>query len=174
MRYLVEELGVSTAELYGKLGDTVLLYSARNGKLESAQHLLEHCGATMAETSHFGMTVWDLLTAHMRHIRGLVPEMERHDPEATTALLRVMVLRGVPPPALVAFLLPADKLLVEKGARLRAQLPTYRARRRALVDAHCALIPPLLALVHGYESDVPGTTDDIWAMELGDLTSVAI
>jgi hypothetical protein len=27
MRYLVEELGVSTAELYGKWGDTILLYS---------------------------------------------------------------------------------------------------------------------------------------------------
>jgi hypothetical protein len=127
----------------------------------------------MTETSLLGMTVWDLLTAYMRHVRGPITEMERHDPEATTALLRVMVLRGVPPKELLALVLSADKLVVDKGAWLRAQLPVYRMRRRALVDAHCLLISPLLALVHGYESDIPGTTDDIWAMGHGHLPSIA-
>jgi hypothetical protein len=33
------------------------------------------------------------------------------------------------------------------------------------LDAHCPLIPPLRALVHGYEE--PTTTDELWATGLG-------
>jgi hypothetical protein len=122
------------------------------------------------------MTVWDLLTVHTRRALGndeLVAPQE--DPKAMTALLRVMVLRGSSPPALVALLLPAERLVVDKGAWLRARIPAYLTRRRALLDAHIQLIPPLQALVHSYESDIymPATTDKIWA-QLDDLQDVHI
>jgi hypothetical protein len=52
------------------------------------------------------------------------------------------------------------------GVRLRARLPAYLAQRRALLDAHCPLLPPLQDLVHGYEE--PTTTDEIWATGLGE------
>jgi hypothetical protein len=52
---------------------------------------------------------------------------------------------------------------------LRAALPAYLARvqaRSTLLDAHCPLIAPLLALVHKYDPD-PTTTGDLWATGLG-------
>jgi hypothetical protein len=51
--------------------------------------------------------------------------------------------------------------VVKEGARLRA----YLARRRALLDAHCPLLAPLLALVHGYDVE-PTTTEELWATML--------
>jgi hypothetical protein len=48
--------------------------------------------------------------------------------------------------------------VVEEGAWLRAALPAYLARRRALLDDHCPLIAPLLALVRGYDPE-PTTTE---------------
>jgi hypothetical protein len=80
-----------------------------------------------------------------------------YDSTAVTSLLRVMVLRCAPPAELIALFSPEHVRVVEDGARLQACL----ARRRALLDAHCPLIPPLLALVHGYEE--PTTTDELWA-----------
>jgi hypothetical protein len=56
--------------------------------------------------------------------------------------------------------------VVEEGARLRAALPAYLVPRRALLDAHCPLIPPLLALVRGYDPE-PTTTEELWATGLG-------
>jgi hypothetical protein len=171
MRYLVEELGASINAVCFT-GDSVLIASARHGRLESVQYLLEHGGANLTETDNAAEMVWDLLTVHMRRALGddeLVAPQE--NPEAMTALLRVMVLRGSPPPALVALLLPAERLLVDKGAWLRAQLPAYLTQRRALLNAHILLIPPLQALVHSYESDMPATTDEIWA-QLDDLPDV--
>jgi ankyrin repeat protein len=171
MRCLVEELGASIAEVNAD-GDTVLLYSARHAKLESIQYLLEHGGASLTETSNNAITIWDLLTVEMMVARigprFMMPPHE--DPEAMTALLRVILLRGVPPPEFLAFVLPAYKSVVNKGARLRARLPAFLTRRRALVDATCLLILPLLALVHGYESELPFTTDEIWATGFGEFS----
>jgi hypothetical protein len=88
------------------------------------------------------------------------------DIETITAVLRVMVLHGGPPESLTAELAPPLQQIVQDGARLRARLPAYLARRRALLDAHCPLLlPPLRDLVHGYE--VPTTTDELWATGLG-------
>jgi hypothetical protein len=54
---------------------------------------------------------------------------------------------------------------MEEGARLRARLPAYLARRRAILDAHCLRIAPLQDLVHGYEE--PNTMNELWATGLG-------
>jgi hypothetical protein len=55
---------------------------------------------------------------------------------------------------------------MKEGARLRAALPAYLVRRMALLDAHCLLIPLLLALVRGYDPE-PTTTEELWATGLG-------
>jgi hypothetical protein len=82
-----------------------------------------------------------------------------------TAMLRVMVLHGGPPASLTQVLAPPFQKIVQDGARLRARLPAYLTQRRALLDAHCPLLPPLRALVHGYEE--PTTTDELCATGLG-------
>jgi hypothetical protein len=74
-------------------------------------------------------------------------------------MLRVMVLHGGPPASLTAKLAPPLQQIVQEGARLRARLPAYLARRRALVGTYCPLLPPLLDLVHGYGE--PTTTDEL-------------
>jgi hypothetical protein len=76
-----------------------------------------------------------------------------------------MVLRGVPLPALVALLSPEPARVVHEGTRLRARLPAFLVRWRALLDAHCPmLLPPLRALVHGYMELT--TTEELWATGL--------
>jgi hypothetical protein len=86
------------------------------------------------------------------------------------ALLHVMVVRQAPPADFVARVrepsYPRHARVVEEGARLRAALPAYLVRWRALLDAHCPLIPPLLALVRSYEPE-PATTEELWATGLG-------
>jgi hypothetical protein len=56
--------------------------------------------------------------------------------------------------------------VVEEGARLKVALPAYLARWRTLLDAHCPLIAPLLALVRDYDPE-PTTTEELWATGLG-------
>jgi hypothetical protein len=77
-----------------------------------------------------------------------------------------MLLHGSPPESVVAKWAPQLEWIVQDGARLRARLPAYLVQRRALLNTHCPLLlPPLQDLVHGY--DVPTTTDELWATELG-------
>jgi hypothetical protein len=97
-----------------------------------------------------------------RHLDRMHP----HHFEEMTALLRAMVVRGDPPAKLVALLKPEYARVVKEGARLRAALPAYLAQRRAILDATCPLIAPLLALVYGYDPE-PTTTEELWAMGLG-------
>jgi hypothetical protein len=85
---------------------------------------------------------------------------------ALVSILRIMVLHGGPPKLLAANLTPPFRQIVQDGARLLARLPAYLAQRRALLDAHCPLLPPLQDLMHGYE--VPTTTDDLWSTGLGE------
>jgi hypothetical protein len=59
-----------------------------------------------------------------------------------TSLLRIMLLRDDPPPALVALLSPEDTDMVQEGARLRAQLLAYLAHRRAYLDLRLHPSPP--------------------------------
>jgi hypothetical protein len=94
-----------------------------------------------------------------------IPTDDTVDIVALTAMLRVMLLHGSPPESLTAYMAPPLQRIVQDGARLRARLPAYLARRRLLLDAHCPLMPPLRDLVHGYEE--PTTTDELWATGLG-------
>jgi hypothetical protein len=80
-------------------------------------------------------------------------------------VLRVMVLHGGPPESFVEDLAPPLEQIVQDGARLRAKLPAYLTRRRALIKSNCPLLPSLQDLVHSYEE--PTTTDDLWATKLG-------
>jgi hypothetical protein len=95
--------------------------------------------------------------------------VKRRDPAALTGLLRVLVLRGAPPSALVALLSPEPALVMQEGARLRARLPAYLAHRRAYLDSRCpriSLLPGVLrALIYGFEG--PATTEELWATGLG-------
>jgi hypothetical protein len=77
-----------------------------------------------------------------------------------------MVLHDDCPPSLSLLLAPEHVRVVEEGARLRARLPAYLARRRAILDKHCPLILPLRVLVHDYDPE-PSTTAEIWATGLG-------
>jgi hypothetical protein len=85
---------------------------------------------------------------------------------ALLRLLRVMVLKSGPLADLIAQLRPEHARMVEETARLRAALPAYLAQRRALLDAHCPLIAPLLAIVRGYDPE-PTTTKELWATGIG-------
>jgi hypothetical protein len=146
-----------------------LLIAANCGELATVQHLLEYGGADIKDTLSDGCTIWDLLEEYL--IEGeRVPDAVGarpyvYDATAVTSLLRVVVLCGAPPAALTARLSLEHAQVDEDGARLKAGLPTYLAQRRALMDAHCPLIPPLRMLVRGYEE--PTTTDELWATGLG-------
>jgi hypothetical protein len=145
-------------------GDTALLVSARNGHYSAMRYLLEGAGANMDDVNDYKQTVWVALIVHLDEEAAKYGMEE--DPLALAGLLRVLVLRGAPPPVLVALLSPEPARVVQEGARLRARLPAYLVRRRALLDAHCpVLLPPLRALVHGYMELT--TTEELWATGLG-------
>jgi hypothetical protein len=90
---------------------------------------------------------------------------EEHSAAAVTELLGVMVLRGAPPATLTAALSLEHMRVVELGARLRARLPAYLARRRGQLNRYCPLLSPLCSIVCGYEE--PTTTEELWATGLG-------
>jgi hypothetical protein len=177
---LSSEGGVSITETDNG-GNTALLLAA--GKFCPpilVQWLLEYGGAKITDTNNEGASVWTihglqclqvlLLNAYAMDGDGdfVFLDGEYIQDEETvemTAMLRVMVLHGGPPESLTADLAPPLQRIIQDGARLRARLPAYLAQRRALLDAHCPLLPPLLDLVHGYEK--PTTTDELWATGLG-------
>jgi hypothetical protein len=70
-----------------------------------------------------------------------------------------MVLQIAPPADLVVRMSLYHSHVVKEGVRLRARLPTYLARRRALLAEHISLITPLWAIVSNYEE--PTTTDEL-------------
>jgi hypothetical protein len=94
-------------------------------------------------------------------------EMRHVATDNLTALLRVMVLQSAPPAYLVVQISLQHSRIVQKGARLRAGLPAYLARRWALLAEYTPLITPLGALVSSYEE--PTTTEELWATGLGAL-----
>jgi hypothetical protein len=169
-------------------GETALLLAAcaHNGftKVEfyppMVQWLLEFGGAQITDTDNAGISVWTvdwqdglphmLIGAYAINRVGKFMSLdgeyiEMGDIVALTAMLRVMLLHGGPSEFLAKDLAPPFQQIVQDGARLRARLPAYLTQRRALLDAHCPLLPPLQALVHGYEE--PTTTDEFWATGLG-------
>jgi hypothetical protein len=156
------------------LGNTALLESALCCRYAMMQYLLEEAGANMDDINNQGNTVWDVLTR--RWVEGAWLWAAAGTVEAKfvalTGLLRVMVLRGAPPRALVARLAPSGNLrrvVLQEGARLRARLPAYLAHRRAYLDSRCprisALPGVLRALIYTFEG--PATTEELWATGLG-------
>jgi hypothetical protein len=137
--------------------------------LPVVQWLLELGGAQITDTNNERRSVWTARGPHglPNVLRGAYGYVTNRRTAASVSLLRVMVLHGGPPESLATDLAPPLKRIVQDGARLRARLPAYLARRRALLDAHCPLLPPLRDLVHGYEE--PTTTDELWATGLGAL-----
>jgi hypothetical protein len=165
IQWLIEEGGANIDDVTD-LDQSVITIAAINGQLTSMQWLIEYGGVAV------NTTVWYSL-------REPLWEGAR-DPVAMTSLLRAMVLRDVPPADFGAAItlgherdhLPAisieDAQVLRDGARLRARLPVYLARRRALLETHSPLLPPLRAIVSEYEE--PTTTEEIWATGLGAVT----
>jgi hypothetical protein len=163
--WLLAEGGANITEVNDK-GYTALLSAALKltiDNVKTVQWLLEHGKADITDTAPDGQSVWDLLRKHFvaSAFKGVVAA------DRLTALLRVMVLQGAPPVDLVVHMHPQHSQVAEEGARLRAGLPAYLARRRALLAEHTSLIAPLRALVSGYEE--PTTTEELWATGLGAL-----
>jgi hypothetical protein len=178
VQYLLESGGASIGERNFD-GDSALLLAADRGHYATVLWLLEHGNACITEVDTDGDTVWSLMREHFVDFDSeyRLPNEESDEDEeekdrkreeqtaSVTALLRVMLLRGDPPSDLLAELSSEHSMVFLDGARLRARLPAYIARRRALLAAHCLLIAPLRALVSGYEE--PTTTEELWATGLG-------
>jgi hypothetical protein len=187
VQYLLSSKGGARITETDNEGKSALLLAAKMPCCPPmVQWLLEYGGAKITDTDNAGTSVWTIMGyASLPHMlkrayrKGGDGEYVFIDAEyaptrkivsdgdigALTAMLRVMVLHGGPPPSLTQDLAPPLQRIVQDGARLRARLPAYLAQRRALLDAHCPLLPPLRALVHGYEA--PTTTDELWATGLG-------
>jgi hypothetical protein len=147
-------------------GSTSSHISLHQGRYATVHYLLEEGFSNMDGVNYKGKTytVWSVLTNRLAKVAN-GRKMET-DPLALAGLLRALVLRSAPPPALEALLSPELVRVVQEGARLRARLPAYLVRRRALLDVHCpVLLPPLRALVHGYMELT--TTEELWATGLG-------
>jgi hypothetical protein len=167
--FLSAAVGSSITEI-DDAGNTALLVAAGTTCHPSVvMWLLEFGGAQIMDTNKYGVSIWtscletdlasSLLRAYTKTDTGeYIPNLTT---PALTSMLRVMVLYGGPPESFVKTLSPPFQRIVQDGARLKAQLPAYLAQRRALLDAHCPLLPPLQDLVLGYEE--PTTTEDIWA-----------
>jgi hypothetical protein len=136
VRCLVD-LGAEVGKV-DNFGDTAFLASARDRHYSTMRYLLEEAGASMEDVNKGGHKVWSLLILHLENVaRGYEVET---DPLALPGLLRVLVLRGAPLPALVALLSPEPARLVQEGAQLRARLPAYIAHRRTYLDLRCPRI----------------------------------
>jgi hypothetical protein len=177
---LSSEVGASMTETDIHGNTALLLAAGSDCHPPLFQWLLEHGGAQITNTNNAGETVWTVnrlyglpnlfKRAYMKDRGGEYDftdgkYVSKRDIVALTSMLRVIMLHGEPPASLVADLAPPLQQIVQDGARLRARLPAYLARRRAFLDAKCPLLPPLRDLVHGYEE--PTTTDELWATGLG-------
>jgi hypothetical protein len=167
IQWLIEEGGANIDDVTDRWYHyTVITIAAINGQLPTMQWLIEYGGVPV------NTTVWYSLRAPLW--------AGARDPASMTCLLRAMVLRDVPPADFGAaitlaperYQLPTlsvgDAQVMQEGARLRARLPAYLVRRRALLDAHSPLLAPLQAIVSGYEERT--TTEEIWATGLGAVT----
>jgi ankyrin repeat protein len=185
VQYLQSSEGGASITEIDKKGNTALLLAASDINIFQpliVQWLLEYRDAQIPDTNHAGNSVWTESVDWQGNLRELLMSAYAKDDDGeyvflhgeytqtedtveATAMLRVMVLHGGPPDLLTADLAPPLQRIVQDGARLRARLPTYLTKRRALSDAYCQLLPPLKDLVHGYEE--PTTPDELWATGLG-------
>jgi hypothetical protein len=134
-------------------------WRSRCGRLKTIARLLVHGGANFGDIwnewdEEYQYLLDDEVNPHIRENGRHAPKNDNrlpwvYDATAVTSLLQVIILRGALPAWLTARLSLKHAQVVEEGAQLRAGLPAYLAQRRALLDAHCPLIPPLRALVHG-------------------------
>jgi hypothetical protein len=166
--WLIKEGGASLTEVDDD-GNTALLCALPHNLLV-ATWLLEHGGADMADVNNDGQTVWDFMTE------------EGCDDTSVAALLRVMVILGAPSAEFIAGWAEVSEeyaRVLEDGARLRAWLPAYIARRRVFLCALPAylgdpqaqlggqvlLLPTVLwALISSFDAL---TTEKTWTMGLG-------
>jgi hypothetical protein len=183
---LSSEGGASITETDDWGNNALLLAAGYDCQPIMVQWLLEYGGAQITDTDNEGASVWTvelnldkslgnslqvmLISAYAKDDNGEYVSIDgdytqTEDTLEMTAMLRVMLLHGAPPESLTKELAPPFQRTVQDGGRLRARLPAYMAQRRALLDAHCPLLPPLRNLVHGYEE--PTTTDELWATGLG-------
>jgi hypothetical protein len=175
VQYLVSpEGGASITETDDEGNTALLLAAAGDCCPPMVQWLLEYGGAQITDADNGGGSVWSasrqsnsglantLINAYKKGRGGKY--FSYGDKEALAAMLRVMVLHGGPPESLAKSWRHRSKRSC-KTALLRARIPAYLAERRALLDAHCPLLPPLRDLVHGYEE--PTTTDELWAIRPG-------
>jgi hypothetical protein len=182
VQYLLSPEGGASISETDHAGNTALLFSAGVDFMchsTIVQWLLEYGGAQITDADYEGTSVWTVgwQAGLPNLLKCTYAKLDRNfvtvdgdyieNTVALTAMLRVMVLHGGPPESLTADLAPPLQQIVQDGARLRARLPAYRTQRRAHLDAHCPLLPPLQALVHGYEE--PTTTDELWATVTGRL-----
>jgi hypothetical protein len=181
VQYLLSSEGGASISETDDDGNTALLCAGMRSKFSIVQWLLEYGGAQITDVNNEERSLW---TRSQRRDCS-VGVLLRHAYEnkkgkhvfingkfvpckyilEVKAMLRVMVLHGAPPESVAEGLAPPLQRIVQDGARLRAWLPSYLTQRRAVVDAHCPLLPPLRDLVRGYEE--PTTTDELWATELG-------
>jgi hypothetical protein len=166
LQWLLTEGGCTVSQTDNS-GSTALIWAAMHGNFEVIQWLLEHGGADISNLTNRSKSVWDLLSLILK-TSNMFKQMTEN--AKCVNLLRVMFLKGAPSPELVMRMSPEHALMAQEGARLRAALPTYLTRRRALLNVHCPLIPPLRAIVFGYFELT--TTEDFWATGLGDAPVV--
>jgi hypothetical protein len=186
VQYLLSlEGGASITDTDDQGNTALLLIAVRKCNLTMVQWLLEYGGAQKTDTNNEGDSVWTLKGLQLV---GTLPCMLKGaykkdkdgkyfsidgeyvpdkygDIVVLVSMLRVMVLHDAPPESVAKDLAPPLQQILQDGARLRARLPAYLVQRRALLDAHCTLLPPLQDLVHGY--GVPTATDELWATGLG-------
>jgi hypothetical protein len=147
--------GIATVIETDDNGRNALLLATLSSRFQTARWLLEYGGADVSFTVNGG-SVWDAL---MRSYNG--------SGEAV-ALMRVVLLQGDPPfkisSSLPKFEIPEIVRMVQERMWLRAALPAYLVQRRALLDGHCPLIPPLQDLVASYAKP---SAEELWATGIG-------
>jgi hypothetical protein len=158
VRCLVEELGADV-RIRDFKGNSALILGALFESFSVVQYLIGIGVASIDEVNNDGESVWDVLEEYLEEhdtngeddddSKSSFGSFSFNGFEEFTAMLRTMVLHSDPPHEIIDILSPEDSRLVSEGTRLRAELPAYLVRRRALLDAHCPLLPPLCDMVHG-------------------------
>jgi hypothetical protein len=148
VQWLLSDEGGASVTERDRAGNTVLLCAARNGHVSLMRWLLAEGGASITEADNEGNTVW----SHREwRIQGF--------DDALSSLLKVMVMLDSAPHDFQRRLSPHHGLIVSRGQQLRARLPEYLEKQRALLVSHCPLPTVLKILVAAYA--VP-TTEDVW------------
>ena len=157
VQWLLTVGGASITER-DRWGQSALMIAAVHDRLRVMQWLLAEGGADIDEQTNDGATVWSLLSHRID--RG---DIHESSPDLIP-LLRVMLVKGAPPPDFVAVLrVPATLEVVRQGELLRARLPGYLAQRQTLIRTHVAL-PPMV-LVEMVAAYAEPSLDDLWGSE---------